>query len=73
MKKFIELHRGSNGEPRLINLDQVTQVYSAETGSAVLILKHDPFPLVAVEDYKEVRLMIGAAQGGIPLEPSRQY
>lgn len=65
MAKFIEIHR--DGRPELINLDYVTCV--GQSG----IIWSDRKLFVPDEDYQQLRLIIAAAQGGIPMERSGMY
>lgn len=65
MAKFIEIHR--DGRPELINLDYVTLV--GPNG----IIGSDRKLFCPDEDYQQLRMIIAAAQGGIPMDRSRMY
>lgn len=77
MAKFIEVHKkspiGDEAFPVLQNLDDVSGVYHSNDGGAGILLR-SAAPAVGVgvfavtETYAQLRLMIGAAQGGIPME-----
>lgn len=68
MAKFVEVH--CSGEPVMINIDAVDSVFPAGCGSAVVI-RGDCQKLD--ESYQAMKQLIGAAQGGIPMEPGRMY
>ena len=65
MAKFIEVHR--DGRPELINLDYVACV--GQTG----IIGSDRKLFCPDEDYQQLRTLIAAAQGGIPMDRSGMY
>lgn len=65
MAKFVEVHQ--DGRPVLFNLDQVGAVSVGADGKTML--DFDPVD----ESYDEMKQLIGAAQGGIPMEPGRMY
>ena len=65
MAKFIEVHKA--GKPELINLDHVACV--GENG----IVGVDRKLFHPDEDYQKLRMLIAAAQGGIPMERSGMY
>lgn len=77
MAKFIEVHKksliGDEAFPVLQNLDDVSGVYRSNDGGAGILLR-SAAPAVGVgvfavtETYAQLRLMIGAAQGGIPMD-----
>lgn len=77
MAKFIELHL--KGNPVMVNLDYVEQIEKRESGKCTIyqsfncpnVLEQDY--IKPDETYDEVRLMIGSAQGGIPLELGGSY
>lgn len=68
MAKFVELHYDS--DPMLINLDKVDAVMISAN---VATLLYNGEPQDVEESYEEVKQIIGAAQGGIPMEPGRMY
>ena len=71
MIKFIEVH-DEYGQPFMLNLHHILALYprsdknacTAETTTDMVFLQ---------ESYEEIRRMVGSAQGGIPMEGSRQY
>ena len=65
MGKFIELHK--NGVPNLVNLDYVSCV-----GPAGMV-DCDGKLFRPDEDYQKLRMIIAAAQGGIPMDRSGMY
>ena len=65
MAKFIEVHR--DGRPELINLDHVTYVYEN------MIVGVNDNLFCSDEDYQQLRTIIAAAQGGIPMDRSGMY
>lgn len=65
MAKFIEVH--INGVPTLVNLDYVCSVGSAG------IVDDDGNLSRPDEDYRNLRMIIAAAQGGIPMDRSGMY
>lgn len=69
MQNFIEVTR--NGKKVLINLRYVACVRKDfTTGGAHIELDYGYIPMVDTgESYEEVRQMIAAAQGGIPMQP----
>ena len=69
MAKFIEVHKG--GTPVLINLDKVEAVCGNDEKRTVLRIHGNNQHID--ETYDEVRLMIGSAQGGIPLDSGGSY
>lgn len=77
MAKFIEVHRkslvGDEAFGVLQNLDDVSQVYPTESGGAGIRLRSVSTGMgirryEVTETYDQLRLMIGAAQGGIPMD-----
>lgn len=78
MAKFIEVHKkplgiGGNAYLILQNLDDVSQVYPTESGGAGIMLRSVSTGMgirryEVTETYDQLRLMIGAAQGGIPMD-----
>lgn len=82
MAKFIEVHKksliGDEAFPVLQNLDDVSCVYRSNDGGAGILLR-SAAPVVGVgvfavtETYAQLRLMIGAAQGGIPMDTGGSY
>lgn len=82
MAKFIEVHKRSlmGDEAFLVlqNLDDVSQVYQTESGGAGIRLRSaSPERCIkkyeVTETYDQLRLMIGAAQGGIPMDTGGSY
>lgn len=81
MAKFIEVHRipMSGGEPfqQLVNLEDVSVVCGSAVGSTIALRRvpdligSNVFQIA--ETYEELRLMIGAAQGGIPMDTGGSY
>lgn len=77
MAKFIEIH--VKGNPNLVNLDYVEQISAREHNRCVIyqsVVCPDAVEqdyLYPDEPYDMIRKMIGAAQGGIPMEPGRMY
>lgn len=77
MAKFIEIHKkspiGDEAFTVLQNLDDVSGVYRSNNGGAGILLR-SAAPAVGVgvfavaETYDQLRQMIGAAQGGIPMD-----
>lgn len=75
MAKFIEVHMksltGGGSSLVLQNLDDISGVYAGQDGEAVVLVKSSQqlLPMGRFwtnESYDQLRLMIGAAQGGIP-------
>lgn len=66
--KFVELHY--KGDPILVNLDK-TECFMLFDG--VVCAKVSNNAQAFDESYDEVKTIIGAAQGGIPMEPGRMY
>ena len=80
MAKFIEVHRkslvGDEAIWALQNLDDVSQVYPIESGGAGILLRSVSTGMgirryEVTETYDQLRLMIGAAQGGIPMDADK--
>ena len=69
MAKFIELHE--NGTARMINLDHILHV--APVGNQTTMMDSRGNLFWADESYEQVRKLIAAAQGGIPMQPSKMY
>lgn len=69
MAKFVELHE--DGCEMLINLDKVETVEPLGDCGAVLMMGGSQ--QFADEPYDKIKKLIGAAQGGIPMEPGRMY
>ena len=65
MAKFIEIH--INGVPILANLDYISIV------GANGIVDKDSDIFRPDEDYQQLRTIIAAAQGGIPMDRSGMY
>lgn len=79
MAKFIEVHRiplgGGEPFPQLVNLDDVS-VACGGINSATIALRRAPDLMGSnafsvAESYEELRQMIGAAQGGIPMDTDK--
>lgn len=68
MAKFIEVHQG--GQPMLVNIDMVQKI-SLDGEKAMILFDKDWFTVD--ENYEQMRLMIGSAQGGIPMDKSKSY
>ena len=82
MTKFIEVHRkllvGDEACLVLQNLDDVSQVYPAESGGAGILLRSVSTGMgirryEVTETYDQLRLMISSAQGGSPMDQSKAY
>lgn len=80
MAKFIEVHRkslvGDEAFGVLQNLDDVSQVYPTESGGAGILLRSVSTGMgirryEVTETYDQLRLMIGAAQGGILMDTDK--
>lgn len=77
MCKFIEVN--AYKRKILINLDHVEQVESSDDGSCTIYQCYADKNAIEQdyikpnESYEQIRTMIGAAQGGIPMEPGRMY
>lgn len=69
MAKFVKLHE--DGCEMLINLDKVETVEPLCDGGSMLMM--GGCQQFADESYDEIKKIIGAAQGGIPMEPGRMY
>ncbi len=71
MGKFIEVHQ--DGVPSLLNLDYIGWI-SEQLGSGIIYTSGTNGSFVEVdESYGDLRLLIAAAQGGIPMERSGMY
>ena len=77
MAKFIEVHKKplTGDEPFLVlqNLDGVSEVYQGGDGGAGFRLRSVSTGMgirkyEVAESYDQLRQMIGAAQGGIPMD-----
>lgn len=68
MAKFIEVHQ--DGLPLLVNIDRMRKV-ELDGKRAMIVFDNDWFSVD--ESYDQLRLMIGSAQGGIPMEQSKAY
>lgn len=65
--RFIELHRASDGQPKLINLDEIAEVRPGSDGEHALLEWRDigertAMPLLVSESYTEVRGMLAAGR-----------
>lgn len=70
MAKFVEIHIYEG--PILINLDKVLLLEKSKSSNGTKIHMRGA-DLYASESYDEMKRLIGAAQGGIPMEPGRMY
>lgn len=70
MAKFIEVHQSS--QPLLVNIDMVRDV-CFEEGKTMIDFDGDDSWITVDECYDQLRLMIGSAQGGIPMDQSKAY
>ena len=71
MGKFIEVHQ--YGVPSLLNLDCICWI-SEKRGSGLIYTSGTNGSFVEVdESYGDLRLLIAAAQGGIPMDRSGMY
>lgn len=70
MAKFIEVH-STTEQPTLLNIDHVEMLVEDGSGCIVYTVENDCVHLK--ESYSQVKLMISSAQGGIPMEPGRNY
>lgn len=70
MAKFIEVHQ--DGLPLLVNIDRVRDVCLEEDKTTIDFDGDDGW-ITVDECYDQLRLMIGSAQGGIPMEQSKAY
>lgn len=64
MAKFIEVHKGD--APYLLNLDDISSITAF--GGETCFWHRDGDSSVYDDSFDTVRLMIGAAQGGIPMD-----
>lgn len=72
MAKFIEVH--AEGDRFLVNLNAVSFIHEDERGRAELVFNADAGETYNVDEtYDEIRLKIGSAQGGIPMDQSKAY
>ena len=55
----------------LINLDKLESVALNGRGKTAIVFCD--YDMEIDESYEEVKQLIGAAQGGIPMEPGRMY
>ena len=69
MAKFVRLHQ--DGRSLLVNLDKVIVIVDLEKGNAIMQLADGDMEVD--EGFEDVAKTVGAAQGGIPMEPSRMY
>lgn len=69
MAKFIEVH--DKGYPTLINLDKLESV--ALNGKGKTCIVYCDYDIEIDESYGEMKQLIGAAQGGIPMDPGGMY
>ena len=71
MGKFIEVHQ--YGVPSLLNLDCICCI-AEKRGSGIIYTSGTNGGFVEVdESYGDLRLLIAAAQGGIPMDRSGMY
>ncbi len=81
MAKFIEIHKmpacGGDGPVLVLqNLDDISAVFPRPGDTAVIALRNSPYGTAhfeVMESYAHLRLMIGAAQGGIPMDTGGSY
>lgn len=64
MAKFIEVHKGD--DTYLLNLDDISSITAH--GEETWFFHRDGDYSVYDENFEKIRLMIGAAQGGIPMD-----
>lgn len=64
MAKFIEVHKGDTAY--LLNLDNISSITA--NGIETCFYYRDGDYSVFDESFEKVRLMIGAAQGGVPMD-----
>lgn len=69
MAKFIEVHKDNIAY--LLNLDDISSVVI--TGTETCFYHRDGGYSIFDESFDKVRLMIGAAQGGIPMDTGGSY
>lgn len=69
MAKFIEVHK--DGTAYLLNLDDISSITAH--GAETWFYHRDGDYSVFDESFEKVRLMIGAAQGGIPMDTGGSY
>lgn len=69
MAKFIEVHKGDAAY--LLNLDDISSITSH--GAETWFYHRDGDYSVFDESFDTVRLMIGATQGGIPMDTGGSY
>lgn len=70
MAKFIEIH--AYGTRELLNLNSVTNILESSDGKALIYFTENRGVFIEPEEsYEQVRQMIGATQGGIPINPWR--
>lgn len=62
--RFIELHRHSDGKPRLINLDEISEIRPGNDGDHAVIEWRitDCAPLPVKETYTQIHNMLAAAK-----------
>lgn len=71
MGKFIEVHQV--GVPSLLNIDYICWI-TEKRGSGLIYTSGTNGGFVEVdESYGDLRLLIAAAQGGIPMDRSGMY
>lgn len=70
MAKFIEVH--TKGDGMLVNLEHVIAIGVGDKG-ATTILFDDESDQIVEESYQNIKLMIGSAQGGIPIDTCKMY
>lgn len=69
MAKFIEVHKDNIAY--LLNLDDISSI--TRSGPETCFYHRDGDYSVFDESFDTVRLMIGAAQGGIPMDTGGSY
>ena len=57
--RFIELHRSPDGQPRLVNLDDIAEIRPANNGQHAIVEYRsgnaDAMPMPTKESYKDIR------------------
>ena len=67
--KFVKLHQ--DGRLYLVNLDKVLTIIDLDDGTAML--QFADADMGVDERFEDVVKTVGAAQGGIPMDPSKMY
>ena len=69
MAKFVKLH--VDGYTLMVNLDKIITIEASDGGKT--IMQADDCYIKVDDSFYEVMEIVGAAQGGIPMEPSKMY